>query len=80
MTTLDVIASLFTQIMVITGLSPLALIFFLLATWKSARTAWSENDTIVGVAAQICFYVLIWWLVGYLILNPIWNWIIAGIL
>ncbi len=71
------IVNLFTQLQIITGLSPLSLIFFLLAMWKSAKHAWSESETIVGVAAHICFYMLIWWLTGYLIFNPIWNLILG---
>ena len=71
------LANLFTQLQVITGLSPLSTIFFLLAMWKSARSAWSSNDTIVGVIAQLAFFMLIWWLVGYLLLNPIWNLILG---
>ena len=71
------IANLFTQLQIITGLSPLSMIFFLLAMWKSARSAWSNNDTIVGVIAQLAFFMLIWWFVGSLPLNPIWNLILG---
>lgn len=71
------IANLFIQLQIITGLSPLSTIFFLLAMWKSARSAWSNNDTIVGVIAQLAFFMLIWWLTGYLLFNPLWN-IIVG--
>lgn len=71
------LANLFTQLQIITGLSPLSMIFFLLAMWKSAKSAWSNNDTIIGVIAQLAFFMLIWWLVGYLLLNPIWNLILG---
>jgi len=71
------ITNLFIQLQLITGLSPLSLILFMLATWKSAKAAWSNNSSIAGVVAETIFYMLIWWLVGYLLLNPIWNLILG---
>lgn len=71
------VVHLFTRLQLITGLSPLSTIFFLIAMWNTAKSAWSRNDSTIVALAEIAFYALIWWLVGYLLLNPIWN-IILG--
>jgi hypothetical protein len=73
------IANFFTQLQVWTGLSAPALLWLLITTYKSSKHALSENDTVAGALAEIAFSILLWWLVGYLLINPLWNLLLSRI-
>ena len=71
------ISTLFAQLQLWTGLSAPALFLLLYTTYKAAKSASSNTDSIGSIIASVIFSILFWWLVGYLIINPIWN-IILG--
>jgi len=67
------IANFFTQLQVWTGLSAPALLWLIFTTCKAFKHASSEHDSVAAILAEVSFSILLWWLVGYLLINPLWN-------
>jgi len=69
----------FTQLQLTLGLSAPSLILLIIAVWKSLTKSLQECDTMAGVIAQVAFTALIWYLIGLVIINPLYNLILSGI-
>jgi len=75
---IEIINEYFSWIQLYTGLSPPALALLLYMTFITARKA-SESGSVVNTLGAIGFSVLFWWLIGYLLINPAWNFILGRI-
>lgn len=73
------ITDIFVQLQLWTGLSAPALLLLMYATYKAFKHATSESDNIMGIVGEVGISILFWWLVGYLIINPVWNLLLARI-
>ena len=67
------VANFFIQIQLWTGLSAPALLWLMFTTYKAFKHAASEHDTVMAIIAEVGLSILFWWLVGFLIINPLWN-------
>ncbi len=70
---LDSVINIFTSIQVYTGLSAPAVLFMLGTVYKTVSGVAKETDSIMAILASVAFWIIFWWLVGYLIINPLWN-------
>ena len=67
------ISTLFAQLQLWTGLSAPALLWLLFTTYKALMSAGDNTDTMMEYVSYVAIRILFWWLIGYLIINPIWN-------
>ncbi|MBO8183156.1 MAG: hypothetical protein H0Z28_10250 [Archaeoglobus sp.] len=73
------IANFFTQLQMWTGLSAPALLWLVFTTYKAFKHASNEHDSVAAILAEVSFSILLWWLVGYLLINPLWNLLLSRI-
>lgn len=73
------LARIFGELQVWTGLSAPALLWLLLSIFRSAKKAAAEGFGLTGILAHVLFAFVFWWLVGYLLINPLWNMLISRI-
>lgn len=71
------ITKIFVELQAITGLSAPALLLLIFGVYKAISSMKSES--IAEAIATLVFHVLFWWLVGFLIVNPLWNLLISRI-
>lgn len=67
------VSTIFALLQLWTGLSAPALLWLLFTTYKAFKGASSNSDSIMEILSSVAMSILFWWLVGYLIINPIWN-------
>ncbi|MEM3796273.1 MAG: hypothetical protein QXJ98_03220 [Archaeoglobaceae archaeon] len=72
------ITKIFTELQAITGLSAPALLLLFFGVYKAICSA-AKSESIAGGIATVIFHLLFWWLVGFLIVNPLWNLLISRI-
>jgi len=73
------LARMFAELQVWTGLSAPALLWLLLSLFRSAKKAAAEGFGLLGTLAHVGFAFVFWWLVGYLLINPLWSMLISRI-
>ena len=75
----NTIFTLLTQLQVWTGLSTPAFLWLIFTTYKAFKHASSESDNVMEILSHVVFQIFFWWLVGYFIINPVWNYILSWV-
>ncbi len=71
------ISTIFAQLQLWTGLSAPALMWLLFTTYRALSSAGDNTDNMIEFSGYVAIRILFWWLIGYLIINPIWNMILG---
>ena len=72
------ILDLIRELQLYTGLSPPAILLLTYASFKALLKS-AEDGSISKIVAVTGFNVLFWWLIGYLLINPLWNYVLGKI-
>ena len=75
----NTVFTFFTQIQVWTGLSTPAFLWLIFTTYKAFKHASSESDSIMEIISEVAVSIFFWWLVGFFLINPLWNYILSWV-